>query len=369
MRVLVVGCVHLNELPPALNLVGALNRLGISVTLITKGEAYSYDAMGKTKTITLREINRRGIQSVVEYFLFRRKLRSVIKAEMKECDVLWTLTDKTVREVGNMLFQYKYIMQLQELVEFVPAIPKQAAIGIDLKRYLRNAYKVVVPEINRAHIIKAWNELDVLPSVLPNKVTIEERDYTETPQRIRSIMNMIEREPRRIVLYQGILAKDRDLEVFAKAINEMDDYVLYIMGKEGQGFCIDDLRTRYNKIVYIPYIAPPDHLFITSRAFIGLLPYRASRIAHLSVLNAVFCAPNKLYEYSAFGIPMIGSSIPGLMIPFEKYRCGILVDGITTTEIIEAIRMIEANYHSFSSNSKRMYNENDYDTALQKIVS
>ena len=45
---------------------------------------------------------------------------------------------------------------------------------------------------------------------------------------------------------------------------------------------------------------------ITSYARIGINFYRPN------CLNKAFCAPNKIYEFSGFGIPIIGNDIPGL---------------------------------------------------------
>lgn len=62
----------------------------------------------------------------------------------------------------------------------------------------------------------------------------------------------------------------------------------------------------------LPYITAPYHLEVTSHAFIGILIYAPVYGTFTSPLNSIYCAPNKLYEFSHFGIPMIGNNIPGL---------------------------------------------------------
>ena len=44
-------------------------------------------------------------------------------------------------------------------------------------------------------------------------------------------------------------------------------------------------------LIYIPQIPSPQHLFVTSIAYIGILVYDPIS------LNQIFCAPNKIFEY------------------------------------------------------------------------
>lgn len=73
---------------------------------------------------------------------------------MENCDLLWTTTDSTVRDLGKLVFKYKHVMQMMELIEDIPLIPGLPYIQSNLKQYAKKAYKVVVPEYNRAHIQK-----------------------------------------------------------------------------------------------------------------------------------------------------------------------------------------------------------------------
>jgi len=53
---------------------------------------------------------------------------------------------------------------------------------------------------------------------------------------------------------------------------------------------------------------------------VGLILYRPT------TLNTKFAAPNKLYEFWSFGIPVLGPTIPGLQSQFTQPEMGILVD-------------------------------------------
>ena len=71
---------------------------------------------------------------------------------MKNHDILWTTTDRTARDLGPVLFKYKHVMQLMELIYDIPYFPRQKIIQSNIKKYAKKAYKVVVPEYNRAQI-------------------------------------------------------------------------------------------------------------------------------------------------------------------------------------------------------------------------
>ncbi len=100
----------------------------------------------------------------------RKLIRKWVKKEMKNNDIIWTTTDATVREIGPDLLNYKHVMQLMELVEYVPKfplIPKKNLFKFNITKYAHHAWKIVVPEINRAYIQKVWWDLEKTPKILP----------------------------------------------------------------------------------------------------------------------------------------------------------------------------------------------------------
>ena len=113
---------------------------------------------------------------------------------------------------------------------------------------------------------------------------------------------------------------------------------------------------------HISFIPSPQHLYITSLANIGILMYDPIS------LNQIFCAPNKIFEYSGYGIPMIGNNIPGLKIPFEKYNCGRIFDNGNIDELCQNILEINENHEQFSKNAIRLYNSVDNKAFLKSVL-
>lgn len=365
MRILVVNLFDIDKLPPVRSLVENLLENDHKVTLISYGNFESKQKIN-LNYIQIEKFKSNNITKKMLHFYTRKKrLRKLVNEQMKSNDILWTTTDLTVRELGNTVLRYKHIMQLMELINDIPAVPYQKIIKTNLKRYAKSAWKVVVPEYNRAHIVKTWWGLKTLPSILPNKpYRIELENISENIVGLEDIR----KEKRKIILYQGIFRKERRLDEFARAVSMLGDkYCLYIMGEDNE--ISRELCEKYTNIVYIPFIAPPHHLLVTKYAYIGLMPYIPGKnhSHHISELNELYCAPNKIYEYSAFGLPMIGTKVPGLEYPFNLNGIGVSSE-LCADDIIIAINKIEANYDQIKKNSYNYFKETDLDKIVQKIL-
>ena len=103
------------------------------------------------------------------------------------------------------------------------------------------------------------------------------------------------------------------------------------------------------------------HLQITANAYIGLVFYRDDQ------LNKVFCAPNKIFEYSFFGVPIIANNLPGLKNTIGKANAGICVE-FTYENIADAFEIIENHYEEISINGVNFYNSVDNVSTINKIV-
>lgn len=288
---------------------------------------------------------------------------------MGKHDVLWTTTDRTARELGNICKNYKHIMQLMELIEDMPLFPGQKIFKAKLDRIGRSAYQVVVPEYNRAQILATWWNLKKIPYILPNKPACMELDI-KMPEEYVGIIEKVKSEKRKIVIYQGVIREERPLDCFIEAVEELGkDYCVYIMGEESEE--LKRLITKYPGIEHIPFIRPPFHLIATQYAHIGILsyvPYKDKKL-HYSDLNALYCAPNKIYEYAGIGLPMIGNNIPGLKYTVEMWGMGQLFNGFSRREIANTIRKIEENYDEYKENCYKFYHDLSLDSIVKEILN
>ena len=371
MKLVIVLLTHIDNLPPARNLLLSLTRLDVQVSLITMYSAALPREIKAANNFNIIDLQSKEstnrIQALGKRVLRRKKLRKVIKTITRKEDVIWTITDYDAMETGSLLLNYRHVMQLMELIHDIPIFDEIPVVKAHIEKYARKAEMIIVPEYNRAHIQKAYWQLCETPKVIPNKPKVEEKKYdikkisSDAAKVFQKIGN------RKIVLYQGTFGYERVLEQFIEAVGLLGkEYCMVLMGRDD--IEVRKLLDKYPETFFIPFISAPDHLAVTSRAHIGVLSYvNTSNIRHYDPLNALYCAPNKLYEYACFGIPMIGNDIPGLEIPFKLNNIG-QCSKLTAEAIAMTIREIEENYDTMSRNCKTFYSSVNIDRIVEEIV-
>ena len=96
--------------------------------------------------------------------------------------------------------------------------------------------------------------------------------------------------------------------------------------------------------------------------------FRSPTPGQNSVLNALYCAPNKIYEYARYGVPIIGNDIPGLRSVVNEYRNGVIVSEITKEEVKKKILKINESYEGYSKKSKGLYESCDNEKTVKEII-
>lgn len=364
------------DYPPVLNLVENLLANGNKVKLISYGNeklpsiilSHPYF---KNIPLTLEEKGDSG-KNILGHAMLRKKLvsetKTLVDREMKDSDILWTTSSNTVRILTKNILKYKNVMQLMELMQYGYWYKKLIKYPID--EYARKSWKVVVPEENRAYIQQAWWNLPKTPYVLPNKPYYLEPGILT--KEVLLSLEKIKKEKRKILLYLGGIWPDRDLKQFVDAARICgDDYCVYIIGKaygEEPQAQLDKMLQEEN-VEYLGYFCAPLHLSFLKYAFIGLLPYRVSALGMFSELNALYCAPNKIYEYAGYGIPMVGTDMLGLKYPFEKYNIGRCCETNNIQSIVSAIKSVESDYACMSEQCKTFYDNTDLDKIVNDIIN
>lgn len=143
-----------------------------------------------------------------------------------------------------------------------------------------------------------------------------------TVSRLRERAGLLD-DPRKIVLYQGGLVPHRGLSQLIVAARELDDAVVVLLG---WGKSEDELRRQIrrdgveDRVLIVAPVAQDELLAFTAGADLGVVPYQAAG------LNNYFAAPNKLFEYIAVGLPVIGSDFPELRRFLEGLDLGRTFD-------------------------------------------
>lgn len=386
-KITVVHTEDVTAYPPVISLLENLLDQGYLVDFISINIKYLpyeiFNAPNFNGYDIKRYYNESKLNQVFTAFNRSKVAIKLVNDCMKDSNYLWTTTALTVKDLGDTVLRYKHIMQLMELIEWYPKYNKLRKLGkfgifrFPIEKYARKAWKVVVPEENRAYIQQMWWGLPDKPTVLPNKpykINISV-DKNRLDDNLMEAIQKIRNEKRKVILYLGFLSPERELDKFAEAIEQFDGkYCLYIVGGTYDKKFLQHIKKiskTFKNTEYLGYFRAPNHLNFLKYSYIGLLPYQPAKntVEYISDLNTLYCAPNKIFEYAGYKVPMISTDVPGVTYFFKKFNCGVNLKDIKFKEITNAINKIELSYSSIQSNCKTFYDSVNLTEIVRKILS
>lgn len=375
MKIVLVYVGEILHCPPALSIIQIINDLDIDMLLLT----VKFDKEKIISTLKNREKFKYSFiwdnydnnislpNKAIRMIKIKNILWSCIDQYYDNDTVIWVLSEGSLKYLGEKLIQKRYILHLLELNEAIYYVPNKRFLKLDYIKFAQNAKVVIEAEYNRAHITKAWWNLSELPTVFPNKpynlMHIDKKSKIHSGKVVEDVLNKLSNK--KIILYQGNISRERPLQEYVKAINTLGSEYAFLMMINGDN-PYPDIES--DNFYCLPFIAPPLHLEVTSHAYIGVLSYTPIHNDY-SILNTLYCAPNKIWEYSQFGIPMIGNDLPALDYTFCKYENGICIKHLEADSIIKAISCINTDYEKYSQNAYRYFNSIDLISITKNILS
>ena len=357
--------------PPTVSLITELINIGCDVTVLTTVVNEKLEEVLPTSVNIIKVGDNYTYKSPVltkfrQLFSIRKNIWKFIDQLYDDDTLLWVMSNITIKHMGMRLLKYRYNLHLFELVEKVTYIGTRWRLGLDLAKIANNAHKVIVCEYNRAQITQAWFKLSELPLVISNKPVnckFERNSAITKSDKAKALIEKL--DDKKIILYQGVVDAERPIEPIAKAVESLDDeYVFLVMTGSN---C--EVLNKYKRTVVLPYITAPYHLEVTSHAFIGILIYTPVYGTFTSPLNSIYCAPNKLFEFSQFGIPMLGNDIPGLKYTIEYNKMGRCIPSFSIDNLKNAISDITNNYEVYSTNAMKFYYEDNKTLVIREALN
>jgi glycosyltransferase involved in cell wall biosynthesis len=174
---------------------------------------------------------------------------------------------------------------------------------------------------------------------------------------------------RRVVLYHGGLSPERGIEQLVRAIPDVPNATLVLMGYgdlepwlRGEG----TIMAGADRIAILPAVPPSDLIDWVASADVAAMPIQPT------TLNHRLTTPNKLLEAIAAGVPVVASDLPGMAPIVRAYGCGVLVDPTDPAAIAAAIRAVldaspEQNA-SFQAGLARARDELHWDRQMEKLL-
>jgi glycosyltransferase involved in cell wall biosynthesis len=201
------------------------------------------------------------------------------------------------------------------------------------RRYIRRADSVVAvnSSIAREYARRCGREPVVVRNCAPRQMgdDLGERD-------LRTLAGLP--ASARVVLYQGGFSLGRGLDICVKAVGEIPkDAHLVLLGF---GPLQDELlhMARIHGVanrVHVLCAVPPEELASwTVSATVGLMPYQPVS------LNNFLALPNKIFEYTAVGLPIVVSDLPELRQVALGAGCGETYDPFDAGSLAAALQTV-----------------------------
>jgi glycosyltransferase involved in cell wall biosynthesis len=155
----------------------------------------------------------------------------------------------------------------------------------------------------------------------------------------------------RIILYQGWISAERNLDTLIKASEHLPSGVYLCL--IGYGYYEESLKTLVaekelnDKVRFLGRVEPENILHLTAGADIGVIPYLPIDMNHM------LCSPNKLFEYIQANVPIVSHKLPFMEWMAQQYRVLTLGDfssvessAETLLSVLDSPKQLEDMYNA-----------------------
>lgn len=359
MRIIYIIKKGFQFFPPCLTQVLYLHELGAELTIYhgknTKQIDDVLNSLGIDHyTLNSDSKNPSTIRSYINFALYSIEASRIINQNNANI-LFWFGNCESAITIPGIIKKYKYILNDLELYELGSLYDRLT------KKVISRASIVTCCEKHRSALMKERYKLQKEPIVIPNKPYDGKYNYLFEIEDRASHKDIIDQfVGKNVLLYQGLIREDRPIDNIARALKKINNKknIFVIMGKADVCY-IDKIKKIYKNTIFTGFIPAPDHLQITKYAQIGIAVYDRLN------LNNEFCAPNKIYEYAKYGVPMLTSQNIGLLETIGQAGAGKCVDLNDVDEITKAIIEIQCNHSTMSNKAIDFYHATD----ISKIIT
>lgn len=234
---------------------------------------------------------------------------------------------------GAALLYYSF-----ELYTDRPGVPAKWFWDLLERTFIGRADLVAACESNRARVLQERFRLPVCPLTILN-VPVR----GEVPGRGDRIQRYLHEQGApfsKVIYFHGWISRIRCADVFIKALRAVrSDAGLFFVGPIEPAYKQELLALAEacgvsDRVVFRGVVPTSELLEYPASADLGL------QIQRNVGLNGYYCAPGKLFEYLAVGLPVIGVNFPGMVEVIEKNGVGLCVDPENDEALAAAINRI-----------------------------
>lgn len=169
-----------------------------------------------------------------------------------------------------------------------------------------------------------------------------------------------------LFLYQGGLTKGRGIELIIEAFKSRKDdkAVIIFLGYGQLEKHIILAQQNSNNIFFHPAVQSNQLLSYTVSADVGV------HFIENTCLNHYYCLPNKLFEYTMVGLPVIVSNMQEMQQFVNQYALGIVAEEPTPEAINQAIdRLLAMDLSQLKNNARQAAIQHSWEVQEKKMLS
>lgn len=142
-----------------------------------------------------------------------------------------------------------------------------------------------------------------------------------------------------VALYQGAFTYNRGLETALEAMKGLEEAGIHLvlMGYGPLQNLVDEAAARLPHVHAHPAVPYEEVLAHTQSADVGLVSVRPTCLSYL------YCLPNKLFEYTLAGVPVLSNDLPDCAAFIHAYQIGEVVPHDTPEGWREALRKLKSS--------------------------
>jgi len=174
----------------------------------------------------------------------------------------------------------------------------------------------------------------------------------------------------KILIYQGVINFSRGIDKMIEAMQFVGNTQLWIIGNGPKKSEFEQLTSDlqlHERVKFLGAVPPSQLKLITPKADLGLSLEEDYGISYRYAL------PNKIFDYTHAGIPILGTNLPEIKHTIEFHGIGKTIHNHEPEHIAEMIRkMLDEGKQPYAENLKRaanIFNWANEEKKLEKIYS
>lgn len=315
--------------------------VALSSKNLPETEKYSDNIFVQRVSLVSRKLPKSSIFQLIKLCEFMFRCLLLIGRERSSAVNVHTLALLPVGWIAKKLFRAKLVYDAHELEtekNGLSGVRKKLSKFVE-RLFITTCDLIIVVGEN----IADWYEREYKierPIVVKNSPTVRDRRKADL---FRDRLGVSDRQ--KILLYQGGLTKGRGVELILEAFmtRNRDDVVAVFMGYGDLENRIKDAADKYSNIKFYPAVSPNVVLDYTSSADVGI------SIIENTCLSYFYCMPNKLFEYSMVGLPVIVSDMKEMAGAVQEHQFGVVIRDLSVESINEAVStLVEQDLNDLS---------------------